>query len=74
MKMYTIEFLYRERILNKREEQDNKAKEILALDALSYTLNSNMNVFISLTLMLFAYQLTGNQISSEQIFSSIWIL
>lgn len=50
-------------------------REILKIDALAYCFNGNINVFISLFLMLSIYNLVyGNLPDIDSIFSAIWIL
>lgn len=50
-------------------------REILKIDALAYCFNGNINVFVSLFLMLFTYKIFNDDYPSpDQIFSSIWIL
>lgn len=50
-------------------------REILKIDALAYCFNGNINVFISLFLMLSTYRIFfGNYPEIDSIFSAIWIL
>ncbi|CAD8158667.1 unnamed protein product [Paramecium octaurelia] len=75
IKMLGLESIFRDKLLLKRQEQDNKMREILKIDALAYCFNGNINVFASLFLMMFTSKIIiGDYPSPDQIFSSIWIL
>ncbi|CAD8074913.1 unnamed protein product [Paramecium sonneborni] len=75
IKMLGLESIFRDKLLVQRQEQDNKMREILKIDALAYCFNGNINVFGSLFLMLLTYKIFNDDYPSpDKIFSSIWIL